>query len=158
MKKFFMVVFVLFFVAGCSTNTVEDNAKLKENITLENISKEIISSIEFPEMVKATSKNIKFKYDLVTEDFEHFSVFYAGSGGYADEILIFKLSSGKEVKELKDIFEKRIESRSTVFQGYAPAEYEKLEKAKIVTKGNYIMLIVCSNSNKAAKIFENSFE
>lgn len=155
MKKialFLVSIISLFLIAGCSKK--EEVADIKP----EDVTKEIVESIEFPDMVQATPDNIKIRYDLDVENFEAYSVVYAGSGGNVDEVAVIKFSDEKTAKENKKVFEDIINERISIFSGYAPQEAEKLKNAELKVKGSYVFLAVCEEPDKALKIFNDSFK
>ncbi|MFA5659174.1 MAG: DUF4358 domain-containing protein, partial [Oscillospiraceae bacterium] len=128
-------------ISGCSNkNTVEpDTAKIRDDI---------IEAIEFPEMVNATKDNISFMYGLDSDEFESFACSYAGSGGDADEITVIKVKEESDASDVKTALEKRIDSQKNAYEGYAPIEFEQLEKAVVKTNGRYIFLAVSEDTER----------
>ena len=155
MKKFFLVL--IFALSLITLVACGDSENVELNGKISDIPEKIMDEIEFPEMVEATPDNIQIMYALEVNVFEDYSIYYAGSGGYADEISVIEVSSKDEVKNIKKVFEDRVEARIKVFEGYAPLEAEKLENAVIKTQGNYVFLVICEDPDKAKKIFVDSF-
>lgn len=75
----------------------------------------------------------------------------------ADEIVIFKASSDENVDNLKSALEAYLEKRKSDFQQYAPDEYDKLSKCSVITKGDYVCLIVSSDEDTAKNKFNSYF-
>ena len=144
-----------FMFAGCgnkkkSPDVQPDVAQVKDKV---------VKEVDFPEMVDATAENIEFAYSgLEVSDLDSYAVTFAGSGGNAEEVAVVKLKSEDKVQSTKEIFEKRANDRENVFKGYAPEEAEKLSKAVVKAKGNYVFYAVCENPEKAEKIFDDSFK
>ncbi len=152
LKYFLCSAILILLLAGC---TQQQGTEVQPEV--EDITKGILEQIEFSEMVEATTDNISFMYDLNADEFDDYSVYYAGSGGYADEIAVIKVSSQDDIDKVKTAFDERITSRTSDFKGYAPLESEKLENAVVEQKGNYIFLAICDDTDKAVNIFEDSF-
>ncbi len=103
------------------------------------------SGVEFPEMVEVSEENFQFKYDISADDYSEFSVWWAGSGGDADEICIIKAKDNK-LDTVKDAVTKRLDNQKTTFKDYVPAQYDKLCSTEVKTEGNYVYWI-CTNDN-----------
>jgi len=107
------------------------------------------SGIEFPEMVEVSEENFQFKYGVTADDYSEFSVWWAGSGGDADEVCIVKAKDDK-LDTVKSAVEKRLEDQKVVFKDYVPAQYDKLCDTKVNTEGDYVYW-VCTNDNTKAE-------
>lgn len=105
--------------------------------------------IEFPEMVEVNDENFQFKYGLSADDYSEFSLWWAGSGGDADEICIVKANDDK-LDTVQKAVEKRLEDQKDVFKDYVPEQYDKLCDTKVKTTGNYVYW-VCTNDNSKAE-------
>lgn len=107
------------------------------------------SGIEFPEMVEVTEENFQFKYGVSADDYTEYSLWWAGSGGDADEICIIKAQEDK-LDTVKQAVEKRLEDQKSVFKDYVPEQYDKLCNSEVKKEGSYIYL-VCTNDNGKAE-------
>lgn len=144
-----------FIMCACSKG---DEGEINAEPNVVDIKNAIVTNFDFPEMVDATPDNILLMYDLDASTFDSYAVTYAGSGGSADEIAIIKLKTKDEVSDIKKVMENRIVNRTKAFQGYAPLESVKLGQAIVKTKGNYVFLAVCDDSEGAGIIFDESFK
>lgn len=142
---------LLFNFNGCSEKDVAASKPLNE-ITASVLSD---SGISFPEMVEVGEENFSFKYGLSSEAYSEYSVWWAGSGGDADEICIIKAVDKNKVK---DAVEDRLDSQKTVFKDYVEEEYNKLCETKVKTKGDYIYWICSDDNEKAEEIVLSYFE
>lgn len=131
----FAVTFMVFALAGCEKDS---NENVKTSKPVSEITAEVIDcGIEFPEMVEVSEDNFQFRYNLEDGDYSEYSVWWAGSGGDADEICLIK---AEDTQKVKKAVEERIESQKGVFKDYVKEQYDKLCDAEINTKGNYILL------------------
>ena len=131
-------------VTGCDSDGKTASAPLSE------ITQSVMDSgIELPEMVEVTEENFQFKYDLSADDYTEYSVWWAGSGGDADEICIVKASDDR-IDAVKTAVENRLEAQKDVFKDYVPAQYDKLCDTKVKTEGSYVYWI-CTNDNSTAE-------
>ena len=84
-------------------------------------------------------------YNFSIKKIDDGAIAYASTGGYADEISIVYVDSDKDKKTVQGYFQARIQTRIQNFTGYKPKEVQKLENAKVIIQGNYVVLIICDN-------------
>lgn len=113
--------------------------------------------IEMPEMIEVSEENFQFKYNLSADDYAEFSVWWAGSGGDADEVCIIKANEGK-TDIVKKAVEKRLEDQKTVFKDYVPAQYDKLCTTEVKTEGDYVYWVCTNDNSKAEKTVLSYFK
>ena len=134
----FAVTFMVFALAGCEKDS---NENVKTSKPVSEITAEVIDcGIEFPEMVEVSEDNFQFRYNLEDGDYSEYSVWWAGSGGDADEICLIKAEDTQKVKN------------------YVKEQYDKLCDAEINTKGNYVYWICTNDNKKAENIILSYFE
>ena len=95
------------------------------------------------------------KYNLNAEKIKNVDA-YVGTGATAEEILIMELLDKKDISETKKIMETQIEERKLDFQDYLPKEVFKLENYILESKGNYIVLCISNDSDKAKEIINKN--
>lgn len=141
----------VFTLSGCKTES--ENAVAEK--PLNEITADILDcGVEFPEMVEVAEENFQIKYNLAEGDYEEYSLWWAGSGADADEICIIK---AKDSGKVKDAVSERLEGQKEVFKNYVPEQYDKLCKAKIKTKGDYVYWLCTNNNDKAEKALTDDF-
>lgn len=62
------------------------------------------------------------------------------------------------IENVKSAFEEYIEKRIATYTGYYPEAVDMLQKSKIFTIGEYVVLDISSNPNEAKKSFEKVFD
>ncbi len=78
---------------------------------------------------------------------------FEGSGGTAEEIIVLKTAEGENEKA-KTILEQRVLEQKEAFEDYVPGELEKLSEAVIEVKGDYAVLSVSDEPDKAREIIK----
>ena len=89
--------------------------------------------------------------DIVSDCF-----YLGGHGANADEVTVAVVNDNDNRKNVKMIFEERIEERIKVFSGYAPEEVKKLEKAQVLIFGKYVICLVCGDMKAGRKAVEEA--
>ena len=148
----FAAAVMLLSVTGCGSEGKTATKPLNE------ITQAVMDSgVEFPEMVEVSEDNFQFKYGVAAEDYSEFSLWWAGSGGDADEICIVKANEDK-LDTVKKAVEKRLEDQKTVFKDYVPAQYDKLCDTKVKTEGDYVYWVCTNDNSKAEETLTSYFE
>lgn len=129
------------FITGCRESETVINEPLSE------VTKAVLNcGTYFPEMVEVNEENFTYEYGLETKDFDEYSVYWAGSGGDADEICIIKTSDTNKVKKA---VKERLESRRDSFEDYVKEEYDKLCSSDVKTRGDYVYWLCTEDNSKA---------
>ena len=114
---------------------------------------EIVSTVEMSSMAEVGADRLNNYIDVDQTTVEKFSMYICGSGGFADEVAVFKMNSADAANTLKDLISKRVETRKTDFKDYNPDESTKLGNALILVKGNYVFFSVTGDNDTAESIF-----
>lgn len=140
----FFTVFAALFATGCN----ESSEDIKASKPLNEITEAVMEcGVEFPDMVEVSEDNFQFRYAISADDYSEYSVWWAGSGGDADEICLIKAENTDKVKKA---VEERKKSQEGVFKDYVEEQYEKLCDSEVKTKGDYVYWL-CTNDNEKAE-------
>lgn len=150
-------------MAACSEPTVDvvdtsvDTAAVSERAAAaepSDITAKIIADIEMSSLAEVQSDRIEMYLDVDLEKIDSFSMFICGSGGFADEVGVFKMKSADDCESLKTLITERLDKRKVDFEDYNPDEFEKLGKAVCGVSGNYVYYAVTPDSDKAESIIK----
>lgn len=140
-------------LTACGSSSAEPSASVSE------MTKGITEcGVSFNELVEVPADKIDQIYGVSSNDYSEVSAYRAGSGGYADEVVIFKASSSDSVANLQDALNKVIESKKNDFDGYVQEQYDILCNSSVITTGDYVCLIVCSDNDTAISTYEEYFK
>ncbi len=122
------------------------------NMNIQELAKELSSAPIYEDNLSEIYKDsIIKKYNFNEQKIKNI-VSYVGTGATAEEILIIELLDKKDIEETKQIIETKIDERKSDFQNYLPKEVSKLENYYLISKGNYIILCISNNYDKADEI------
>ena len=96
------------------------------------------------------------KYDIEVGAVKDGVIFYC-SGAIADEIAVFLVTDNSDVKKTKDALKEYKKHRAEAFMGYAPEQAAILENGLVVTRGNYVALLICKNPKDSEAVFISCF-
>lgn len=148
-----MLVLPIIMLTACSKG---DTAEMKEPAPTD-ITSAIMAEIEIPSAVEKTKEDVGAYYDIDVEAADALSVFICGSGAYPDELAVFKMNSAEQAENARAAAQKRLDSQIELYTDYTPDEMYKLDGAKVVVKGNYVMLFACSDDDRAYEIADSLF-
>lgn len=141
----------LFMFSGCEDDSASEAAKPIKDITSDVLN----CGVDFPEMVEVEEENFQIKYNLSADDYEEFSLWWAGSGADADEVCIIK---AKDKNKVKEAVSDRIKGQKNTFKDYVPKQYDKLCKSDVKTKGNYVYWLCTNDNDKSEKALADDFK
>lgn len=153
MKKasvFLAFLMILLVCAGCSSKPVT----LDVEKAGETISKEVPFTDQITHLDKAAAVKL---YDLKDEDVKSVSL-YVGTGATAEEISVWEGKDEAAAKTIKSAVDQRIDNQKESFVDYNPQEMPKLENPVVVTKGNYVVLCLSGDNEKAKQVIEGCFQ
>ena len=128
-----------------NNNINVDMQKLAEALINAQIFEDDLSEIDRDSVIK--------KYNFSDENIKNINS-YVGTGATSEEILIIELSEQKDINRMKKIIETKIEERKIDFENYLPKEVYKLENYNLEIRGNYIILCVSNDYDKAKEIID----
>lgn len=115
------------------------------------IAREIQNGVEMASTMKTTADQLKEYHGLDISLFESV-VGYTPMMINADTIIIGKVVSGK-MQDAKAALEAHKQTVVNSFEHYLPAPLEMAKNGKVVSSGDYVMLIISGDNEKAVEIF-----
>ena len=161
MKKSFIAIalFTALMLTGCGGNeeAVEANATVSVAAASSpaDITAAIMAEIEIPSAMEKNAENIGAYYDVDTAAIAEMSVYICGSGAYPDELAVFKFNDEVSAQAGAEAVKSRLESQTSIYKDYTPAEMYKLEEAVLITEGNWVAFAACADNARAKEIIES---
>ena len=148
MKRLLVCLLMLLILVGCA-NKEDVSAPIEKDLP------EVYAKIEssLPEMMELSDA---IMYDLLGINPELCVRSYAyicDDGLQVDEIWLLEAVDAESLDTLKLLAQTRLDSQKAIYQSYAPEQYSVLEKALILTEGNYLAFIVNRNADTLADMF-----
>ncbi len=117
------------------------------------------ATIEGVDMSKYPQKDVlalKRYLDLDASMFEQIAFYRSENAMDADELVLAKFNTEEAKKSFLDAIQKRIESQTTTYEGYAPEQYDLMKKGKLISHANYGLYVVGPQAEQIASQFEKS--
>lgn len=79
---------------------------------------------------------------------------YMSSGATADEVAVVKCKDAAATKDVETLFNNRVKAQSDLYSTYKPEESDKLKDSIVKSAGQYTVLVVCDDYDKANEILK----
>ena len=92
------------------------------------------------------------------KDCKQYMVAICAEGMRSDEVWLIQAKNASSLEKLKKLAETRIEAKKDETVSYAPDQYVVVEKAAVLTKGNYLALLISPDVDALKAGFEAAFQ
>ena len=165
MKKaiFCVMLALLLACAGCGAggNANADESTQSQAVGPRNAEEWITmlsSELPFDDTMTLVPEKAKDIYGIFDEDrYTGDCSLYISTMATPEEIAVFRADKALSTDDLVARAKYRIESQKAAYGSYAPLELPKLDSAVIETVGDYVIVCVCADNERAAKLIENAF-
>lgn len=145
---FLFTILVFASIAGCA-------AKKAIKIDVDALAAKLASSIKFNDPLAKIEEQPALKlYNMKNSLINKQSV-YVGSGATAEEISVWEATDADAAKSIKTAVLARIEAQKSGFQDYVPTEMVKLKNPVLVCEGDYVILCLSNDNEKAKQIIDS---
>lgn len=142
-----MVVMMTAALAACGKGEPKEVTAAADDIAKELVSETVTSDT----LTKSTADFLAATYFLDMNEVED-SAAYFSSAATACEVAVIKCKNPDYVKETETLLKQRTDSQKSLYETYNAPEASRLEKAIIKTSGNYAVLCVSDDNDKAEEI------
>jgi len=114
---------------------------------LDTVVNAVDAAVGNSEMIQVDANYIANMLKLGTESYAECTVKLSNIGTTIDEFGIFKGSDEAQAKDIETALNEYLRFRLSVWmEEYLPEEFPKLENAKVVTEGDYVMYAIVSDA------------
>ncbi len=160
MKKYIALILALvlaFSFAGCSGNKNEEEAPAA-SINVEDVYASIESAVEMNEMTILEDDMILNLLGIEAEKTVQLKVAIAKHADLlADEIWLVEAVDEAAAAEIVELANTRLELQAAASMTYSPEQYEIVNKAEIITQGNFVALIVSPDVADIVPVVNEAF-
>jgi len=113
---------------------------------------ELLSGAAFTDSLNRLEDDVvPILYEVETADYTS-AIVYAGTAATAEEIAVFEAVDAAAADRLLTAAQKRVDEQIESYKDYGPAAAMTLENAIVKKSGNYVVVVVCTDSAAAKKI------
>ena len=103
-------------------------------------------------------KRLSNLYYINENEVEDFVSYTPRTNMDVEEVLVLKVNENKNVSEIKEKINKRLQKQGESFKNYRPEKYKVIEDAILEQEGQYLIFIVSENSSAVKKILKRNFK
>lgn len=115
----------------------------------------LVQTISFEDEMSELPESMLPKLYNIEEQTLTAAKVYVSTGATAEEVAVFEAKTSNDAKTIENAAKARIEKQKNSFRDYVPEEMPKLENPVIVTEGNYVILCVSNQNDKAKEIINS---
>lgn len=152
MKKMIalMLALLMLCLAGCGGK----DAGAKVEMDVQSVYEAMVEKM--PEMLAMDEMMMLNFCGIEAEMCQQVAVAVCFDGLRADEIWLIEAKDADTLEDLKDLAESRLERKGEESITYSPEQYEVVQKAEILTAGNYLAVIVSPDVDELVEIWEQA--
>lgn len=166
MKKRMLAIFLILclsavaFSACKQTPSQKDDQEIPEKIysttiPLDEIANEIKEAGSFGMLMSMSPEQLEEYYQMDPALFSEI-VAYEPMIIQSNMIYLAKVADMDRMEEVKALFEERRQMMIRSFEQYLPDPLEMAQNGVVVTKGDYILLIISADNEACIDVFENA--
>ncbi|WP_195245382.1 DUF4358 domain-containing protein [Clostridium celatum] len=103
-------------------------------------------------------KRLSNLYYINENEVEDFVSYTPRTNMDVEEVLVLKVNENKNVSEIREKINKRLQKQGESFKNYRPEKYKVIEDAILEQEGQYLIFIVSENSSAVKKIIKRNFK
>lgn len=142
---------------AAETKTVQVTAAKKATtLSASQVHKKITAGIQLPSLNSMNPDMFKDTYKINRAYLKSYQVKAPVMTAHSNEIAVVQVKHAKYMKNVLPHVEKRLKAIQN--NAFYPEQVELAKKGKVVTKGNYILLVVDQNANKIINNFKKAIQ
>lgn len=139
---------------GSTTGSVPD--KLVAPMDLDQIYASITADVDMPEMIRVEHDMLLDLYGVKPEHFQQAEVYICADSLRADEIWLIEAKDAEALAQLKTLAQNRINQKDEESATYSPEQNAIVKKAKVIERGNYLVMLVSPDVDALAERLANN--
>ncbi len=154
MKKLFSLILALTLVvtlAACG-GKAEETASVDVNALYDSYSDLL------PDMFEPDEDTLMNFLGISVEDCTQYKIAICAEGMRSDEVWLIEAKDASSLETLQQLAQTRIEAKLEETVTYAPDQYVVVEKAQVLTNGNYLALLISPDVDAMKAGFEAAFQ
>lgn len=94
-------------------------------------------------------------YGMDTDALEEYVFSISEDAAQAETVIIMKVKDEGDTESIADSLQEVVEEKKEEMRDYIPEQFAIVEKSEVVTKDNYVWLVISENEDKITSVIEN---
>jgi hypothetical protein len=136
-------------LSGCGENAGSSGAKLD----MQALYQEIEAGVALQPMAKLEGDRMYDYCGINPDNCVQSEVYICKDGLITDEIWLLEAKDDAALKELQAAADNRLKAKAAEIESYSPVQYQVVQKAEVLTNGNYFVMFVSPDVSKMVDIY-----
>jgi Holliday junction resolvase-like predicted endonuclease len=158
MKKTIMILLTAMLAMVISACSGDKDATIEVKQSAKEMADQMIEKVEQPVLMELSTEELKDLYNIDAAKLADYSVRIPMMNVKSNEIAIFKVKDAKDISDIEAAVKQRAENVQKLFEQYLPDQYENAKNYKLITKGNYVLLVISDSADELIKVYDSFFE
>ena len=158
MKKMMVLMLTAMVALVISACSNDKSATIEVKESAKEMADKMVAEVEQPQQIELSEEQLKDFYNIDAAKLEDFTVRMPMMNVKTNEIAIFKVKDAKDVAEIEAAAKERAENVAKQFEQYLPDQYENAKNYKLVTKGNYVLMVISESADELINVYDSFFE
>jgi hypothetical protein len=146
-------VLAMAFLTGCGSSAAD--AENAVTVDIGTVADTLVNGIEYADELTQLTED-ELSYYVTIEDGVT-GVMYMSNGSTAEEVAVFEAPDSSTARLMKEHVEEYLADQRDSFEKYIPEEAERIDDAVVQQNGNYVVLCVSGDSDKAKTLISEAF-
>lgn len=135
------------------TTEAEKETTVKGELpSMKELYNDIAKTAGISDMYQIDGEDLADSYGIDVSNCKDYVFYQANTAPNADTVALFNCNDAKSAKKIAEGLEIVLEDLKTTNKDYAPEEYAKASKSKVVTKNEFVYLIICDKLSEAEDV------
>ncbi len=153
-KKRLTIALLLITLLSLTVSCSQKKEPKTKDFDVQKLADQLLEDLALDSLVKAEESIIFNLYPLEKDDIDTYVV-YVSSGATTEEIALFKASDEDKAKDVMASIQTRISDQKESYSTYRPEELTRLDDSVLVQRGQYIILCISDNRDKALEVIDD---
>ncbi|MGE7839502.1 DUF4358 domain-containing protein [Lysinibacillus sp. NPDC093712] len=158
MKKTIMILLTAMLAMVISACSGDKESTIEVKQSAKEMADEMLEKVEQPVLMELSAEELKDLYNIDAAKLEDYSVRIPMMNVKSNEIAIFKVKDAKDIPDIEAAVKQRAENVQKLFEQYLPDQYENAKNYKLITKGNYVLIVISDSADELIKVYDSFFE
>lgn len=159
-----VIAVMLFAMSACGGNEDSNTGKASRNdkpnkvVDVDKAAESILSGIGFKDQMTKVDKDVIENLYLIKEKDVKKCAVYVSTGATAEELAVFEARNAKSADKILKQCKLRVKIQKSAFEVYNPDEVGKLSNSVVKKSGDYVVLCVSENKDKASELIKSALK
>ncbi|MEK4231063.1 DUF4358 domain-containing protein [Solibacillus sp. FSL H8-0538] len=142
-------------ITGCSN---DKSSTIEAKLPAKEMADQMVKEVEQPMLMELQPDQVKEFYNIDPEMLDEYSIRIPMMNVKTNEIAILKVKNAEDIPDVESAVKQRAENVKKQFETYLPDQYENAKNYKLITKGNYVLLVISEEADALVKVYNSLFD